>query len=237
MKLRDRLLALVRAPDYAPLAETELARALGLDRKERNSLAFEVRRLLAAGELVRIKQDRLCLPRDADLVTGRIRFRQGGSAYVLPDVAAGAPPAPDVQIAAEDTGVALHDDKVVVRLSDELSRPHGNRPGGEPTGRVIRILERGHDTITGNLQRSRLFHYVVPDDPRFLHDVYVPDPAKTALRPVPAVGDKVVVKLREWKQRHVNPEGEIVARLGRTHEPRAELAAIFHKFELATEFP
>jgi ribonuclease R len=237
LTLRERLLALLRAPGYVPLTEIEIARVLGLGKKERDSLAFEIRRLLAAGEVVRIKQDRLCLPQDADLVTGRIQFRQAGSAYVLPETHAGEPEKPNIQIAAEDTGVAMHGDKVVVRLSDELTRPRGNRPGGEPIGRVIRILEREHETLTGNLQRTKLFFYVVPDDPRFVHDIYVPDPAKSGVRPAPTVGDKVVVRLREWKQRHVNPEGEIVARLGRTHEPRAELAAIYHKFRLAPEFP
>ncbi|MFA5058738.1 MAG: RNB domain-containing ribonuclease, partial [Opitutaceae bacterium] len=237
MKLRERLLALLRAANYAPLTELEIAQALRLARRERDALAFEVRRLLAAGEIVRIKQDRLCLPRDADLVTGRIQFRQGGSAYLIPEGRATGPGRPDIQIAAEDAGVAMHGDKVVVRLGDELTRPRGNRPGGEPTGRVIRILERGHETLTGNLQRTKLFFYVVPDDPRFIHDIYVPDPAKSGLRPVPAVGDKVVVKLHEWKQRHVNPEGEITARLGRTHEPRAELAAIYLKYRLEPVFP
>ncbi len=239
MKLRERLLARLRAADYVPLAEPGIAEALGLAGKERASLAQEVRRLLGTGEIVRIKQDRLCLPAAADLVTGRIQFRQGGSAFLIPDRTAGAPDDPAVQVGAEDTGVALHGDRVVVRLQDALTRPRGPRGvgGGEPTGRVIRILERGRETLTGNLQRSRLFFYVVPDDPRFLHDVYVPDPAKSRLRPVPAIGDKVVVKLRPWTQRHVNPEGEIVARLGRTHEPQAELAAIYHKYDLAQEFP
>jgi ribonuclease R len=239
MTLRERLLALLRAANYAPLDEPGIARALGLARKERTALAFTVRQLLAAGEIVHIKQDRLCLPRDADLVTGRIQFRQGGSAYLLPERRPGEPEPAAVQIAAEDTGVAMHGDRVVVRLHDALTRPRGPRGvgGGEPTGRVIRLLERGRETLTGNLQRTKLFFYVVPDDPRFIHDIYVSDPAKTALRPVPAVGDKVVVKLREWKQRHVNPEGEIVARLGRTHEPRAELAAIFHKYNLPSGFP
>ena len=100
-------------------------KALGLAKKERDSLAFETRQLLAAGEIVRIKQDRLCRPRDADLVTGRIQFRQGGSAYVIRDRASGAPEQDAVQISAEDTGVAIHGDRVVVRLSDELSRPRG----------------------------------------------------------------------------------------------------------------
>ena len=150
MKLRERLLALFRASDYVPLSEPEIARSLGLPKSERRSLGFEIRQLLAAGEVVSIKQDRLCLPRDADLATGRIQFRQGGSAYVIRETAPGEAGKDAVQIPAEETGVAIHGDKVVVRLNAGLSRPHGGRHGGEPTGRVIRILERAHETLTGN---------------------------------------------------------------------------------------
>jgi Exoribonuclease R len=70
----------------------------------------------------------------------------------------------------------MHRDRVVARISLE---PPAGRIKGRREGRVIRILERAHDTIVGTLQRSRNFYYVVPDDPRFVHDVYV--------RPVAAV--------------------------------------------------
>jgi ribonuclease R len=237
MDLHERILTLFRAPHYVPLAAPEIVRLLGLARKERPALDSEIRRLLGAGEIVQIKEDKLCLPRDADLATGRIMFRQGGSAYVVRERGPSEPEKEAVQIPAENTGVAIHGDRVVVRLSDELSQPRGGRHGGEPTGRVIRILERAHETLTGNLQRTKLFFYVAPDDPRFIHDIYVPDPAKSGVRPVPTVGDKVVVKLDEWTKREVNPEGTVIARLGRTHEPRAELAAIFHKYRLEPVFP
>src|SRR5213075_1680004 len=86
-------------------------------------------------------------------------------------------------------------------------------------GRVIRILERAHDTIVGTLQRSRNFYYVVPDDPRFVHDIYVhPEPDQ---QPGNAanVGDKVVVRLDAWESRHINPEGEIIEVLGPASMP------------------
>ena len=73
-------------------------------------------------------------------------------------------------MAAEDTWVALHGDKVVVRLNRERAR---FKPADKPSGRVIRILERASETIVGTLQKSRSFHYVIPDDPRMSHDVYV----------------------------------------------------------------
>ena len=41
----------------------------------------------------------------------------------------------------------------------------------------------------------------------------------------------------EWKQRHLNPEGEIIEVFGRTHEPDAEFKAILYKYDLNPRFP
>lgn len=241
MNIRERLLQRLRRPDYVPEAPPVLLTQLGLARRDRRKLEHELRLLETEGAIVRVKKDRYCLPSDADLVTGRIVFRQSGAALLIPETPPGQQEREPVEIFPEDTGVAMHGDKVVVRLSDrQIRRPARGRPGTSErraTGRVIRILERARTTITGNLQRTKLFYYVAPDDPRIVHDIYVADPAQSTLRPVPAIDDKVVVRLHEWTQRHVNPEGEIVEVLGRTHEPQAELKAIFHKYRLATEFP
>jgi ribonuclease R len=240
MNLRDRLLQLLRRPDYVPLTGREIGAKLGLPKKELRTLESEIHALLGQGTVVRIKGDRLCLPKDADLVTGKIIFRPSGSALVVPETKANEPDKPAVQISAEETGVALHGDRVVVRLSGRLQRGRlrqGRMQPDEQTGRVIRILQRGRDTLTGNLQRTKLFHFVVPDDPRYPHDIYVSDPERSGVKPIPQVGDKVVVWLHEWTNRQANPEGEIIERLGRTHEPRAELAAIYHKYKLDMSFP
>src|SRR5258705_4052288 len=81
-------------------------------------------------------------------------------------------------------------------------------------GRVIRILERAHDTIVGTLQHSRNFYYVVPDDPRLVHNVYVQPARDRRGKQTAKVGDKVVVRLEAWESRHVNPEGAIIEVLG-----------------------
>ena len=53
MSLRDRLLALLCEPDYRPANEYELARRLELNKKDRGSLAHEVRLALKSGEFAR----------------------------------------------------------------------------------------------------------------------------------------------------------------------------------------
>ncbi len=235
----------MRSNDYVPMDKKELLNALDLTKKNGRKLDYELRLLLSNGQIIKIKGGRHCITSDADLVTGKIHFRQTGTAIVIPDLASnGKLP---IQIDAEDTSVAMHGDEVVVRLYDEFHKTRHKRRGRRktngrpsrngPSGRVIRIKQRARTTVVGNLQKTRFFHYVVPDDPRIIHDIYVPDPAKSDLHPKPKVGSKVVVKLHEWEQKHVNPEGEIIENLGSTHEPQAELMAILHKYDLDLNFP
>ncbi len=236
---RDSVLRALGARDYTPISSDQLARRLHVAPKERRRFAQEVRELLRTGAIVAVKGDRLCLPKVADLITGRISFRASGSAIVFPEAKVNDPARePPIQIAAENTGVALHGDTVVVRLIVGREREQFRflKPD-EPAGRVLEVLQRANETTTGTLQRGRAYFYVAPDDPRIGHDIIVPDPTTQRLRPLPAVGDKVVVRLAEWRERHLNPEGEIVEKLGRAFEPRAELAAIFHKYGLSPAFP
>ena len=164
---------------------------------------------------------------------GRIQFRAGGSAFVIRDAVLDEDAQPALQVFPEDTGVALPGDRVLAR---EYPGRKGRRPG-EKIGAIVRVLERDRDTIVGNLRKGRREYVVQPDDPRFSYEIAVGDPAKSGLSPVPKEGDKVVVQLGEWNRRSDPLTGTLTSRLGRTHEPRAELLGIFLKHGLATEFP
>ena len=169
-------------------------------------------------------------PQADDTVKGVIQFRAGGSAFVIVD---GKRDEPSIQISPDDTGVALPGDTVVTRIYRGVA---GKRPG-ERVGRVVEILKRGRATIVGDLRREGRNFFVAPDDPRFVFEVAVPDPARSSVNPSPHPGDKVVVKLGEWRRREQPLIGEITERLGRTHEPRAELLGIFIKHGLEPNFP
>src|SRR6266700_710876 len=165
-KIRDQIFALLSRKDYRPLNKIEIARKIGVSGSARVALRKTLRDLERSGEIARIRKDRYVLPAEADLVTGRLSVPPAGFGFLTPEKAGG----PDVFIAAEDIGTGMHRDRVVARISLE---PPSGRVTRRREGRVIRILERAHDTIVGTLQRSRNFYYVVPDDPRFVHDVYV----------------------------------------------------------------
>jgi ribonuclease R len=234
MMLRERLLAHLREPAYTPADEAELSRRLGLKKKQAASLAHEIRQLMSADTIVRAPGGRIALKGAEGEVCGRIQFRAGGSAFVTPDAPVTSSQRPQaIQIAAEETDVALPGDRVSVRV---LAGVQGRRPG-EPVGRVLRVIERGRDTVVGDLRLEGRSFVVVPDDPRFVHAIHVAEPAHGGLKPAPRPGDKVVVRLAEWRNRRQSLTGEIVNRLGRTHEPQTELLGVFEKFGLDPRFP
>jgi len=230
--LNERILYLLRRPKYRPLDKKELARALGYRSDDRVEVKEALRELERAGQIARIRKNRYILPEEADLVTGKLQIHPAGYGFLTREGDAGS----DIFVAAEDTGTAMNGDRVVVRITREGERGAG-RGAQRTAGRVIRILERAHATIVGTLQQTRNFFYVVPDDPRLVHDVYVhPRPLPGAPRR-PQPNDKVVVRLEPWESRHVSPEGDIVEWLGPASAPGVDMLSIIRKNNLPLEFP
>lgn len=208
-----------------PCDKVEIAQELGLDPGLRAKLLGMLRDMELAGDVARIRKDRFIIPEDADLFTGNIQFHASGTAHVLSE----KPGEPDLFISPENTFTAMHGDRVVARLAVDRN---DRRPGNDREGRVIRILHRANETIVGTLQKSKNFFYLVADDPRFVHNLYLQDPPLTA-----KIGDKVVAHLDAWPSRHVNPEGHIIEVLGPVGKPGVDMLSIIRKHQLPTDFP
>lgn len=179
-----------------------------------------------------------------DEVTGRIQFRAGGSAYVIPaladDAEAGAPRPDGIQIGPGDTLNALPGDTVAVALDPTLRGRRfaaGDSRNDEPRGRVVRILERARTEVVGRLARVRTQYVVLADDPRFPLEVFVTDPTLSRLKPAPKLDDKVVASLEPWEDPRKPLRGVVTEVLGKTFEPRAELLGVYRKFKLDPTFP
>lgn len=222
------LLNAFKRPDYRPSTTLELRKLLKLKSQDFQQLDQAIRELELAGKIVRIRKDRWVLPQEAELITGVLQFNNKGFAFLIPEVGD-----QDYFISAEDTGTALHQDLVVARKKNRSSSARFNNPQAE----VIRILKRRRTSIVGTLEKGGHFFQIVPDDPRFLHTIYVPDPKLSKLKPSPQLGDKVVVQMTEWTNKHQNPEGIVTERLGRPGDPGVDILSIIRKNELPTEFP
>ena len=229
--MEERILHLLSQRGYTPLNVAELLRRLALGHDQQRQLEQVLARLERAGQVARIKQgNRYALPLEADLVPGRIRMNRQGVGFLQPD----DPKIPAVRMPPDATATALHGDHVLVRR-DAVPRVRRAHERQEQTGRVVRVLERARGQLVGTLQRGRQFLYVIPDDPRISQDIIVP-PARDVGRPA-RVGDKVVVELREWHSRHVNPEGEIIEVLGPPDEEGVDMVSIIRQYNLPLHFP
>jgi ribonuclease R len=228
--MTDQLLRLLGQKDYVPSNVPELLRLLRLPPESQQDLQRVLRELEQAGRLARIKGNRFVIPLEADLIPGRIRMNRSGKGFLQPDDSS----LKEIAVPESATGTAMHEDRVLVRRDVPSVPP---RPGEETqsTGAVLRVLERHRTQIVGTLQRSPRFLYVIPDDPRVPHDIYVPEPADVGRKPL--VGDKVVVELRAWESRHTNPEGEIVEVLGAPDEEGVDMLSVLRQYNLPLHFP
>jgi len=232
--IEEKLLRLVGRKDYVPSSPEQLARALRLAPAELTQLDTALRAAEQAGQILRTKNGRYIKTREADLVAGTIRINRQGRGFMRPDETGDHPSLPEIMIPESATSTALDRDRVLVRLDDRPQAAGRGEPA-EVTGAVVRILERKRTVLVGTLQTSKQFLYVIPDDPRVPHDVYVPPPRDVGRPARP--GDKVVVELRGWESRHTNPEGEIVEVLGAPDEEGVDLLSVIRQYQLPLHFP
>ena len=228
--MKDQILRLLGRKEYVPLNVPELLRQLRLAANRQQELQRVLRDLEQSGRIARIKGNRYIQPREADLIPGRIRMNRAGKGFLQPDDTG----LKEIAIPESATSTALHEDRVLVRRDVRAKglRLDAAEPG---TGTVVRILERRRTQMVGTLQRGLQFLYVIPDDPRIPHDIYVPEPRDVG-RPA-QVGDKVVVELREWESRHTNPEGEIVEVLGAPDAEGVDMLSVLRQYGLPLHFP
>jgi ribonuclease R len=228
--MEEQILRLLGRRDYAPATMPELLRHLRLPPTRQQELQRILHGLELSGRIARTKANRYIQSREADLIPGRIRINRQGKGFLQPDDLG----LKEIMIPENATSTALHEDRVLVRRD---VKPKGLRPERleQETGAVIRILERKRTQLVGTLQQGREFQYVIPDDPRMPHDIYVPPPRDVG-RPA-RIGDKVVVELREWESRRTNPEGEIVEVLGSPDEEGVDMLSVLRQYNLPLHFP
>src|SRR6266511_126531 len=150
---RDHVLALMRERVHHPAAMRALLQVLKVPKDDRTSFTRHVKSLVASGDLIQIRGERFGLPEKMDLYVGRLQTHPAGYGFVTPE-------------RQLDTGVDIY-----------ISPPHLNEAmhGDRVEGRVIRILERGNDSLVCRYDRDENgMGYAVPFDRRVLMDIVIP---------------------------------------------------------------
>ncbi len=157
-----------------------------------------------------------------DELEGIISFNRSGNAFV--EVSGYER---DVLIPEHYTDRALDGDLVQIRMIN------GKKSGGRPKGRVIKIVERAHETFPAILFKHEGRFFAMPDNPKISVDFFVaPEDLNGA-----EAGQKVVVQFTEWENLRMSPRAKVTEVLGMPGDMRAEGDAILAQFGFPLRFP
>ncbi len=224
--LRERLLACVNAlkRPAKPAALADRLRLKQPDRERMNALLVE---LESAGLAARNARGDVGPPRSMGLFVGSIRF---------------SPRSRTARLVNEDTGEtialvnerrassALHRDRVLAR---EFHTAPGRmlRRGWIPEARVVRILKRAREDVTGIVRVEGRDTFVEVDEPGFVHRVSL------AGEEHPPAGERVRVRLGNWPSASAPLPGAIVEQFGPAGTRDADRNALTSRYGLKDDFP
>ena len=204
-----------------PLKAKELAKALSVPIGDHRAFRDLLLEMVDRGRLYRVKGQRFAVPERINLVVGRVALTSKGDGFVKPDSGGQELFVPGLSLES-----AMDGDQVVIRVE---GRPRGR----SPVGRVIKVLERAHETLVGTYRPTRSFGIVRPQNRKIQREVLVVQGDEGAATD----GDVVVVRITTFGSGKMNPTGTIETVLGNAGDPGVDILAVIHGHGLPMEFP
>ncbi len=198
----------------------------GIDYKnprQRELVIQALHRLLATQKIKETEKGKYIVNLNIEgTLTGVIDFNQSGNAYVKVEGIND-----DIFIHQKNVKDALQGDKVLIVTY--------NFKGKKLEGSVVEVLERARENFVGTFQyvEHKDFGFVVFDKKTINTDMFISKNHFNGAQD----GDKVVVKMLDWKSGSKNPEGEIVTVLGAPGDHETEIHSILAEYGLPYNFP
>ncbi len=206
-----------------PLNYKQVAAKLNLNDDETREAVLDILKLeTKKGVLSEPEKGKFRLNELKTYVTGRVDMTADGSAFIVNEEEFEN----DIFIAPRKLRNALHKDIVKVYV---YAKSKGKRKEGE----VVEIVERARMEFTGIVKLSEKFAFLVPDDRKMLHDIFIPiSDVNNAQN-----GYKAIAEIVDWPEGAKNPIGRIKHVLGKQGENNAEMNAILADYGFPLSFP
>ena len=126
----------------------------------------------------------------------------------------------------------------IAPLSSAASKAHRSsgrdamRTRGRPAARVVRVVERAHETLIGRYEVADPFGVVIPEDPRIPYDIFT---QRSSAPDIPH-GALVRVRIATYPSRNTAATGVVEEVLGEADEPRIGVESIIARHKLETRF-
>lgn len=221
--MKDRLLTFFNETDTRPLSVEEIEERLEIEGAEEfTELVKALNELEESGDLVRTRKNRYGLPEKMNLVLGRMQMHSKGFAFLIPEEDG----QDDIFINPSDLNSAMNGDKVLVR------REKPSFAGERAEGVVLRILERAVAEVVGTYEASHNFGFVIADDKRIPHDIFIPKSKANGAMD----GHKVIARITKYPEEWRSAEAEIIKILGHKNDPGVDILSIIYKHGMTIDF-
>lgn len=206
-----------------PLNYKQISARLNIsDPEEKQAIALLLKEESKAGLFRQVDKGRYTLKDLKVILTGKVDMTADGSAYIVPEDSQEE----DVYVAPRKLRNALHGDQVRVHVYE-------SKRGRKREGEVLEILQRARTQFTGLLKVSNRFAFLIADDRKMLHDIFIPIEDALGAKD----GEKVVVVITDWPEGSKNPVGKVTHVLGKQGENNTEMNAILADYGFPLSFP
>ncbi|TCD26950.1 ribonuclease R [Pedobacter psychrodurus] len=192
------------------------------DQESRETILEILKEGKSAGIFLEPEKGKFKLKELQNFIIGTVDMTADGSAYIVPEDEFEK----DVFVAPRKLKNALHGDTVKAYV---FAKKSGRKNDGE----VVEIIKRAKSDFTGVIKISDRFAFVIADDKKMMHDIFVPladiHEAKN--------GQRVLVTLSDWPESAKNPIGIVKHVLGNQGENNTEMNAILAQYGFPLEFP
>ncbi|KQM72621.1 ribonuclease R [Pedobacter sp. Leaf216] len=192
------------------------------DQESRETILEILKEGKGAGIFLEPEKGKFKLKELQNFIIGTVDMTADGSAYIVPEDEFEK----DIFVAPRKLKNALHGDTVKAYV---FAKKSGRKNDGE----VVEIIKRAKSDFTGVIKISDRFAFVIADDKKMMHDIFVPladtHDAKN--------GQRVLVTLSDWPESAKNPIGIVKHVLGNQGENNTEMNAILAQYGFPLEFP
>lgn len=182
-------------------------------------------KLVAAGSVSRNPRNYYSSTKDPEFIEGVVDFVNPRFAFIIPNDPEKTDG--DILIKEGDLKHALDGDTVRVMTFPVKGKT------GRVEGRVLEVVSRSRDEFVGRVEISPRYAFVVPDFKKMHKDIFVHRGSLNGAQH----GEKVVVKMTEWREDDKNPTGKVIRVLGKAGEHEVEIHSIMAEFGLPFEYP
>ncbi len=221
--LFEEVLDFLKHNDSKAFNYKQLGAAMELNNdQERLQLIEALEGLKKQGFVIEKETGKYQVKETKQYVTGTIDFTSQGTAFVVYNEHEA-----DIFIPARKSKDALQGDLVKVYLFPK--RGSGRRREGE----VVEVIKRAKTEFVGTIRINPKFAFVIPDSNKIHVDFFI----RTSDIRGAEDGQKVLIRLKEWKQGEQNPTGAVMEVFGFPGQHKTEMNAIMAEYGLPDHFP